>query len=161
MLIDFLQLLLLIIIANGAPILMRVLLNDRYDLAVDFGKDFFDNKRVLGASKTWRGIIAALVATSLVSWLLEYSAQTGFLIAMYAVLGDLSSSFIKRRLAKPPSSMFPLLDQIPESLLPAIMMKATFGLSSMSVFLLVVTFIIVELMLSQTLYKWGIRKRPY
>ncbi len=158
---ELLQLLLLIIIANGAPILIRLLLNDDFNLAVDFGKKLPDNKSILGPSKTWRGIFAAFVATSAAAWLLGYSPQIGFLVALYAVLGDLLSSFIKRRLMVAPSGMAPLLDQVPESFLPAFMMMHTFNLEISSVILLVLIFIIVELTISQVLYRWGMRKRPY
>lgn len=161
MTIEFLQLLLLIIIANGAPILIRVFLNDRFSLAVDFGKKLPDNHRILGPSKTWRGIAAAITATSIAAWLFGLSAETGLLVALYAVTGDLVSSFIKRRLAMQPSSMAPLLDQVPESLLPALMMMQAFSLSFSSILLLVLIFIIFELAISHTLYKWGVRKRPY
>lgn len=158
---SLLLLLLLITIANGAPILARVLLNDVFNLAVDFGSKLSDNNPIFGASKTWRGILAAVFATSAAAWLLSYSPRTGLLIAAFAVAGDLTSSFIKRRLAMKASSMAPLLDQIPESLFPALMMMTAFDLTLLSVFLLVLIFIMVELALSHTLYKWGIRKRPY
>ena len=158
---SLLLLLSLIIIANGAPILARVLLHDAFDLAIDFGRKLPDNNAIFGSSKTWRGILAAVFATSAAAWLLGYSPITGLLIAVFAVTGDLTSSFIKRRLAMKPSSMAPLLDQVPESLFPALMMMPVFNLTIFSVLLLVLIFIIVELALSHTLYKWGIRKRPY
>ena len=92
---EFLHLLLLIIVANGAPILIRVLLKDGFNVAVDFGKCLPDSKRIFGSSKTWRGMIAALISTPVAAWLLGHLPETGFLIAVYAVLGDLLSSFIK------------------------------------------------------------------
>ncbi len=158
---DLLPLLLLIIIANGAPILIRQLLNDSFKLAIDFGQKLPDKNRLFGSSKTWRGILAALLATSIAAWLLGYSLETGLLVAFYAILGDLISSFIKRRLSMEPSSMAPLLDQVPESLIPALLMKNTFNLDISSVILLVLIFVIIELVLSHILYKWGLRKRPY
>jgi len=154
-------LLVLIIIANGAPILIRWLLNNRFNLAVDFGKKLPDDNQLFGSSKTWRGIIAALLATAIAAWLLNYSPVTGLLIASYAVLGDLVSSFIKRRLSMPSSSMAPLLDQVPESLLPALMMRHTFKLDLLSIIELVLAFIIIEFVLSHIFYKWGLRKKPY
>ena len=159
--ITFLELLLLIIIANGAPILIRVLLRDRFNRAVDFGQKMPDGRHVFGSSKTWRGIFAAVISTGLAAPLLGHPVEGGLLVALYAVTGDLVSSFIKRRLAMPPSSMAPLLDQVPESLLPAIMLRQHFGLDYVGVILLVLIFIIIELLLSHILYKWGIRKRPY
>lgn len=158
---EFFNLLLLIIIANGAPILIRVLLNDGFSLAIDFGQKLADNKRLFGPSKTWRGVIAALMFTATASLVLGYSVENGLLVATYAVLGDLFSSFIKRRLSMAPSSMAPLLDQVPESFLPAYMLKQAFDLDIFSVMQLVLIFVIIELLLSHILYKWGVRKRPY
>ena len=157
----FLQLLLLIIIANGAPIIFARLLSDSFDLAVDFGQQMPDNKPIFGASKTWRGVVAALCATALTAWLLGYAPATGIWVAVYAIVGDLLSSFVKRRLSMPSSSMAPMLDQVPESLLPAYMMMELFGLDGLAVILLVLTFIILELGLSLILYRWGVRKRPF
>ena len=161
MTIELLQLVLLIIIANGAPILIRLLLNNGFNLAVDFGHKLPDNKPILGPSKTWRGIFAALIATSIAAWVFGYSAGIGFLVAVYAIVGDLLSSFIKRRLAMKPSSQAPLLDQVPESLFPAIMMMQVFKLEISSVMLLVLIFIIIELAVSHVFYRWGVRKKPY
>ena len=158
---DFLQLLLLIIIANGAPIIFARLLCDSFDLAVDFGQQLPDNKPIFGASKTWRGVVAALSATALTAWLLGHAPAIGIWVALYAVVGDLFSSFVKRRLSLPSSSMAPFLDQVPESLFPALMLMDHFGLDLFAVILLVLTFVILELGLSHILYRWGIRKRPY
>lgn len=161
MTIESLSLLLLIIIANGSPILIRWLLNDGFNLTVDLGQTLPDKKRIFGPSKTWRGIFTALPATSAAAWFLGHSLETGMMVAIYAMLGDLFSSFIKRRLSMPPSSMAPLLDQVPESLFPAAMMMKAFDLDFSSMIQLVLTFIIVELALSHVLYRWGLRKRPY
>jgi CDP-2,3-bis-(O-geranylgeranyl)-sn-glycerol synthase len=161
MTVEFLQLLLLIIIANAAPILVRVLLNDDFKLAVDFGYTLPDNRRIFGSSKTWRGIFAAGIATSVAAWLLGYQPQTGLLIALYATLGDLFSSFIKRRLAMAPSSKAPLLDQVPESFCPALMMRGEFNLDLLAITFLVLIFVIIDLSVSRILFKWGVRKRPY
>ena len=161
MTVELLTLLLLIIIANGAPILIRLLLNDGFKHAIDFGQKLPDKNRLFGPSKTWRGIFAALLATTAAAWLLGQSPESGFLVAVYAITGDLFSSFIKRRLSMQPSSMAPLLDQVPESLFPAFMLKEAFNLDISSVILLVLIFVITELFLSHILYKWGVRNRPY
>ena len=161
MTIELLQLLALIVIANGAPIVIRALLSNRFGAVVDFGYKLSDKQPIFGKSKTWRGVFAALVATSAAAWLLGYSPDTGLLVAIYAVLGDLTSSFIKRRLGRPPSSMAPLLDQIPESLFPALMVMQTFKLDISAIIELVLIFVIIELLLSHVLYKLGVRRHPY
>ena len=155
------QLLLLIIIANAAPVLARAIFADKFALAVDFGKKLPDGEPVFGGSKTWRGIISSLLLTSLAALVLGHAVTTGALIACYAVAGDLFSSFIKRRLHMEPSSMAPLLDQVPESLLPALMMMGTFRLDLVAVAVVVFCFIIAELILSFIFFKLGIRNRPY
>ena len=159
--VELLQLLFLIIIANGAPIITRQWLNDSFSYAVDLGQNLPDKNRIFGPSKTWRGIFSSLLITSVAAGLIGYSVETGLLIAVYAVIGDLFSSFIKRRLSMTASSMAPLLDQVPESFIPAFMMRQTFNLDILSVIWLVLIFIIFELLLSLILYRWGIRKRPY
>jgi len=159
--INFFHLLLLIIIANGAPIVVRQLLNNGFKRAVDFGQTLPDKMQIFGDSKTWRGVFSAMLLTSLAAYILGYSPETGLLIAVFSVLGDLASSFIKRRLLLPPSSMAPLLDQVPESFLPAFMLMETFDLDIYAVITLVLAFIILELGLSAVLYKLGTRKRPY
>jgi hypothetical protein len=156
-----LHLLLLLIIANGAPIILRTFMGKRLDLAIDFGYHLADKKPLFGSSKTWRGIIAAVIATSIAAVLIGYPATTGALIGIYSLLGDVLSSFIKRRLGMAPSSMAPLLDQIPESLLPALMLRETFELDLQSIIILVCVFIIMELLLSHIFFKLGIRNRPY
>jgi len=158
---ELLQLLLLIIIANGAPIITRQWLNGRFSHAVDLDHDLADNNRIFGPSKTWRGIVSSLLVTPVVAVLLGYSIETGLMVAVYAVIGDLISSFIKRRFSMTASSMAPLLDQVPESFIPAFMLRQTFNLDILSVIWLVLIFIITELLLSHILYKWGVRKRPY
>ena len=160
MTLSLIHLLLLIIVANGAPIIARNLLASHFATPMDFGVQF-RNRDLLGASKTWRGLIASILLTSVLALLLGYSMQTGAWLAVCAMAGDALSSFIKRRLNMKPSSMAPFLDQIPESLLPALIMREQFGLDIVSVIILVCSFIVLELGLSQILYRLGIRKTPY
>lgn len=155
------HLLFLIIIANGAPVILRSLLGKRLDYAIDFGYHLADKRPLFGRSKTWRGIVAAVIATAIAAMLIGYPASIGAQIGIYSLLGDLLSSFIKRRLGMTPSSMAPLLDQVPEALLPAVMLMGAFELDLQSIIILVCVFIILELFLSYIFFKLGIRKRPY
>ncbi|HXK57554.1 MAG TPA: CDP-archaeol synthase, partial [Gammaproteobacteria bacterium] len=83
------------------------------------------------------------------------------LIGGFAMLGDLLSSFFKRRLGLNPSAMAFGLDQIPESLLPLLVCRPLLDLSWLQVCLLTLGFLILELLLSQLLYRLGIRRHPY
>lgn len=158
--VSLIHLLLFILTANGAPIIARNLLQSRYDYPLDFTIKL-GNQDLFGPSKTWRGLIAAIVFTALVAFVLGYTLVLGAVIAVAAMTGDVLSSFIKRRLQLKPSSMAPFLDQIPEVLLPALVVREQFGLDASSVMLVVCGFVLLELVLSQILYRFGIRKTPY
>lgn len=156
-----LKLLLLLITANGAPVLARYLLRSRWDRPVDAGRIFNDGQALLGPSKTWRGVIAALLVTPVIAWLLFLPPGIGLLIAAAAMLGDLLSSFIKRRLRIASSGMALGLDQIPESLLPLLAVRTQVGLDPIDIAQITLAFMALELALSQLLYHLHIRKQPY
>ena len=155
------DLILLIVIANGIPVFMRFVFGGYCAWPIDFGKQLADGEPILGKSKTWRGVLTTMAVTPFFAFLLGYSPETGFLVAAFSMLGDLVSSFIKRRMHMRPSSMALFLDQIPEALFPAVVLMDVFNLNIGSVILVVTIFIVVELLLSRLLYKWGVRKRPY
>ena len=155
------KLLLLLIVANGAPIVVRKLLGTRGDRPIDNHRLFLDGQPLLGRSKTWRGLIAAVLITPPAAWLLGLPALIGLHVALLAMLGDLLSSFTKRRLRIPPSGMAFGLDQIPESLLPLLVVGTELGLDLVAILQLTLFFLALELVLSRILYRMNIRKRPY
>jgi len=106
---------------------------------IDCGKNFYDNRRILGDGKTIRGLIAGttcgLVAGLIQVILAPVLAASGlfggldifqsalnaytfntihvvFLMALGALLGDSAESFIKRRLNLKRGAMFPVADQL-------------------------------------------------
>jgi len=119
--------------------------------------------RRLGAadSKTWRGVVLAPLITELVALCLMVPAGVGVLVGIGAMLGDLLSSFIKRRLGLVSSSMALGLDQIPEALLPLLLVAYTLNLSWATIAWTVVAFVALELVLSPVFFRLGIRDRPY
>lgn len=156
-----LQLLFLIMVANGAPVLGRLLFGRYGARPLDGGLKLPDDRPLLGHSKTWRGVLLALTAATVMAWLLGMEPQVGLIIGVFTMLGDLLSSFIKRRLGLPSSSMALGLDQIPEALLPLLAVKGRFDLGWPSILEIVVAFIVLGLLLSQILYRLNIRRRPY
>jgi CDP-diglyceride synthetase len=155
------KLMLLLMVANGAPILIHWLLEGRTARPVDGGLLLADGQPLFGASKTIIGLIASLVATSFVAWLIGWSPLTGCYFAFLAMAGDLLASFIKRRLAIPPSGMAPGLDQIPESLIPLLGVRGIFDLGWIQILVLVLLFLVLDYILSFFLYLLHIRKHPY
>ena len=156
-----LNLIILLMTANGAPILLRWLLEDRAVRPVDGGRLLPDGRPLFGCNKTIAGLAAALVATSFVAWLMGWSSLMGCYIAALAMAGDLLASFIKRRLAIPPSGMAPGLDQIPESLIPLLGVSGVFDLAWIQILIVVLIFIALDYVLSYLLYLLHIRKQPY
>ncbi len=155
------QPLLLLLVANGAPILAHALLGRRFDAPLDRGGRFFDGRPLLGPRKSWRGLIVAVFATALCSILLGISGYLGLLFGLLSMLGDMLASFAKRRLAIAPQGRAPGLDQIPEALLPLWLLHDTFALDYGQVVFGVVLFMLLEMTLSPLLYRWHIRLRPY
>ena len=155
------ELILLLMTANGAPIILRWLLGTRYAWPLDAGLLLADGRPLFGSSKTLRGLIAALGCTTLLAWLIGWHPLLGLLFAAMAMLGDLLASFIKRRLAIPASGMAPGLDQIPEALLPLLAVRGFLELSWLQIIFIVVAFIVLDYLLSFLLYRLHIRQHPY
>jgi len=155
------KLIILLMTANGAPILLRWLLEGRDARPVDGGLLLADGRPLFGPSKTVHGLIAAVVLTAFVAWLFGWSPLTGCYIAALAMCGDLLTSFVKRRLAIPASGIAPGLDQVPESLLPLIGVRGVFDLGWAQIFIMVLIFIVLDYVLSFMLYHLHIRKHPY
>jgi CDP-2,3-bis-(O-geranylgeranyl)-sn-glycerol synthase len=155
------KILLLLIIANGAPIVVCKLLGTRYDRPIDGGKTLQDGRRVLGPSKTWRGLFAAVLAGAIGGWALGLGVTAGLAVGGLAMAGDLLSSFMKRRLGFASSGMALGLDQIPESLFPLLGLSAEWQLGFGDIVWLVAAFVVLELAISRLLYWLHIRQQPY
>lgn len=156
-----LQLLVLLGVANGTPIFAKKLLQDRFSTPLDGGLTLFDGQPLFGASKTVRGVILSVVCTTGVAVLLNMDWGTGAMVAGMSMLGDLFSSFIKRRLHLQPHDQAFGLDQIPEALLPLLAVKTRFNLTSIDIAALVIAFVVLEFVLSRILFRLKIRDRPY
>ena len=96
--------------ANAAPVLVGG------GLAMDFGTNFVDGKRLFGKNKTFRGFLFGLavgVTVGLIEWVLfDYPFLFSLLSPLGALLGDLAAAFLKRRLGITPGGLFPVVDQV-------------------------------------------------
>lgn len=151
----------LLIVANGAPVLAKKICGRRVSLPLDLGERFPDGRPVLGPSKTFRGVVASVLATAAAAPLFGLHPITGAKVAGAAMVGDLVSSFLKRRLDLPPSSQALGVDQIPESLLAMLACRDTLSLTDADVALGVAIFFGGELALSRLLYRVHLRDVPY
>jgi CDP-diglyceride synthetase len=151
----------LLIVANGAPVVAKKICGRRFSFPLDSGLMFSDGQPVFGPSKTFRGVVAAFLATTAASPLVGLNPATGAKVGSAAMMGDLVSSFVKRRLNLPPSSQALGLDQVPESLLAMLACRDTLSLTAADVALGVTIFFGGELALSRLLYRVRLRDVPY
>ena len=149
-----LQLVALLTIANGAPVIAKKLGGRRAAFPLDFGLTFFDGRPVFGSSKTIRVATASAPLVGL-------EPAIGAIVAAAAMAGDLFSSFVKRRLNFPPSSQALGLDQIPECLFPMLACRDALALTVVDIVLGVVIFFAGGLMLSRLLFRAHLRDEPY
>jgi CDP-2,3-bis-(O-geranylgeranyl)-sn-glycerol synthase len=96
--------------ANATPVLAGG------GLAMDFGKNFLDGKRVFGNNKTFKGFFFGLAVGFTVGivecWLFNYPLLFSLFTPLGALLGDLAAAFLKRRLGIAPGGLFPIVDQV-------------------------------------------------
>jgi len=156
-----LQLLILLILANGAPIVATKVFGARFARPLDGGMVFFDGRPLFGRSKTIRGILVSILVTTIGAPLIGIGPATGLIVAGTAMAGDLFSSFVKRRLNFPPSSQAVGIDQVPESLLPMLACRDALALTAADIALGVGIFFVGELIVSRLLYRVHLRDRPY
>jgi CDP-diglyceride synthetase len=155
------QSLVLLTLANGAPVIAKKIFGGRFAQPLDAGVMFLDRRPLLGSSKTIRGVLVSFAVTTAAAPLLDLAPVIGALIAGGALAGDLFSSFIKRRLNLRPSSRALGLDQIPESLIPLLACRDTLSLTAADITLAVAIFFVGEIILSRLLYKVRLRDEPY
>ncbi len=107
--------------ANAAPVVLGM------GAPVDFGRKFFDGKRLFGDGKTIQGFAGGVACGFFVGVIEAYAipgtqyafyptpiyyAAGGFLLALGTMVGDLLGSFVKRRLDMPQGSSSVLLDEL-------------------------------------------------
>ena len=122
-----LHLLLMLVIANGTPLLAGALLGRRLACPLDGGLRLADGRSLFGPAKTVRGLLSSIFATALAAPLFGLTPVMGAGFGLLAMSGDLVSSFAKRRLGIAASRSAPLLDQLPETLLPLLLLQPAMG----------------------------------
>jgi CDP-archaeol synthase len=156
-----LRLLALVALANTAPLFAKRWMGKFCSAPLDAGMRFIDGRPVLGPSKTVRGLVSAIVASMLGAVVLALPLKVGALMGGCAMLGDMVSSFIKRRLNAPPSSRATGLDQIPEALLPLLAVQSMLGLTWVHIVAITAAFFAFEFPLALLFHRLGWRDQPY
>jgi len=134
---------------------------------IDFNKNFFDGKPILGKNKTLRGFFAGLVVGTLVGFAesiwFGYSPFFGLILSLGALLGDLAGAFIKRRIGLAPGEMLPIIDQV-DFILGAIVFSVIFSVQVFSWQLIMAVLVItipMHLLTNFAAYKLGLKSNPW
>lgn len=155
------RLLLLLAVANTTPIVAKNVFGTRWNAPLDAGWRFVDGRPLLGPSKTVRGLVAAMAGTAVAAALMGFSFGLGFALGALAMLGDALSSFVKRRLNIASGGRATGIDQIPEALLPLLVVRGALGLSLPEVAAITLVFFVLEIPLARLFFRLGLRDRPH
>jgi CDP-2,3-bis-(O-geranylgeranyl)-sn-glycerol synthase len=117
-----LDIVLLLAVANSVPVLLSTLFGGRWAAPIDGGLAWRDGRPLLGSHKTWRGLLGGTFASAALGATLSIEPVTAGVVGLLGLVGDLVSSFIKRRAGFHSGQDWPLLDQIPETLFPLVLL---------------------------------------
>ena len=151
----------LVLLANATPLIVQKVLGQRYSQPIDGDCRFIDGRPLLGRAKTLRGVACAIMVTAGAAPVVGLGWKIGLFVGSLAMVGDLLSSFVKRRLGRSSSSPIVGIDQIPESLFPLLACSYPLSLTITDVAVGVAIFFVGELVVSRLLYAFDLRAPPY
>ncbi len=140
-----LEALLLVIVANIAPWAAGRLLPGHWRAPLDGGTKLADGSRVLGDHKTWRGFFAGALACAGVARVLHQPLLLGAAFGVLSLAADAASSFFKRRLRLRPGTEIPGVDQLPEALVPLLVLSQPLGLRVTDALAVGIVFMLLDL----------------
>ncbi|HKK34521.1 MAG TPA: metallophosphoesterase [Desulfomicrobiaceae bacterium] len=146
------QILILLLGINIAPVLVAFCLGSRWNRALDHGYTLRDGNPVFGPHKTIRGVLAALLAGTAGGAALGLPVSAGLATGGLTVLGDLLSSYVKRRRTLPSGTDVPVLDQGFEGALPLLYLSSHLGFGPVT-FVLLLTLFSAGAYVGSVLYK--------
>jgi CDP-2,3-bis-(O-geranylgeranyl)-sn-glycerol synthase len=167
--------------ANVAPIFAAAIPGlKRFSASIDGGKKL-NGRPILGANKTWRGIVVGIIAATLMLWLqqlivgawpllhdlvkqIDYQNINvfvlGFLFAIGALGGDIIESFFKRRLNIGSGHTWFPFDQIDYILGGIITTMPLIALSLYQYLWLIILWTIIHLLSAFIGWLLGFKPRP-
>ena len=165
--------------ANSAPVFVKKIKYFNFlDIPCDFNKTF-NNKPILGRSKTFRGLISATIMGITVCCLqkylfnkgiltnfsiIDYSRYSaiflGFLLGFGAIFGDMVESFFKRQFNVKSGDPFLIFDQI-DYILGAIAFSVFyFSLGIKNYILAIIIYVVMHFLVSYLGYLTGFKDKP-
>jgi len=126
---ETLILLAFLFLGNFLPPLASMLADGRFSRPIDNNHNWFDGRPIFGPHKTIRGALACIVGCTAAFPILGIPWPTAALAACLLMLGDLFSSFLKRRLKLRSGESVFGLDQLFEGALPALYLGSVLNLA--------------------------------
>lgn len=168
-------------LANAAPVFAAATpALKQYDMPIDGGK-IWRGKRVLGEHKTWRGIIAGVIVSTLILFLqvvlymnfewaqyvssgLDYTTLPvlllGPLFALGALGGDAVESFVKRQKDIPSGNAWVPFDQL-DYIIGGVLVSLFFVTLSLAQYAWIfVVWFLMHIIASYIGYRLGMKKDP-
>lgn len=127
---------------------------------LDGGEKWFDGKPFLGSHKTFRGTIVGILAGSIVG-ALQGSILIGLAQGFGAILGDLLSSFLKRRLDIAPGESFPLLDQLDFIIVAVVLSQPFTGATLLQILIILVVTVPIHYIMNYLSWIAKIKDHPW
>ena len=158
-------------IANAVPVLVKKVPGlKKLNAPLDGGASF-KGKRLLGANKTWRGLISGTIVSGLIAWILYpylsidtgstlHGITLGCAIGFGALLGDAVESFFKRQKEIPSGSSWLLFDQL-DYVMGALLFSVPFvRLEGIDYVLVILTYFVLHFIVSYIGYLLGLKDKP-
>ncbi len=145
------QIIILLWTINVTPVLMAFIFEKKWDTPLDGGVLFFDGNPIVGSHKTIRGLLGGILAGIFVGAILGISFWIALLTGVLSMLGDLLSSFIKRRFKSIEGTDYPVMDQIFEGAFPLIVIIPAYSLTIVQSLALILFFIVTAWIAAQFL----------
>lgn len=169
------------VFANMIPIpVAKISWLKKYNAPLDAGKTF-RGKRLLGANKTWRGLVAGMLIATLTFWLqqlayehygwaqsvsgpVDYASLSAFvlgpLIAIGVLGGDAIESFFKRQRGTPPGESWFPWDQLDSVIGAAIVLLPFVAFTPRQFVLIILLGPVIHLVSAYTGYLTGFKDKP-
>ena len=138
--------LLLTMVANTLPWAAGRLMPHRWAAPLDGGLQWRDGRRLLGEHKTWKGLLVGTLGSGLAGLLVGSGFAVGVVFGALSLAGDALSSLAKRRLNLAPGTEIPGLDQLPEALLPTVVLAGVLGLGTAEILASALAFLVLDLL---------------
>ncbi len=136
----YLEITAFLLFVNFMPPLAKEISGQRLASPLDFGLPWFDRRPLFGTHKSIRGVLAGLCGGSLFALIWPWGLPVTISATALVLLGDLATSFLKRRLGYPEGKVVPILDQFLEGALPLYFLSRQPGVDPLPMALALVVF---------------------